>query len=82
MFTEVEARLAGYLRTAFGLSARASAEAAQRLLGQVLFPRFPRALFGLDDLVEGFDDKALSPKIDVRAIRGAVADLLASLPAK
>jgi AcrR family transcriptional regulator len=82
MFTEVEARLAGYLRTTFGLSARASVEAAQRLLGQVLFPRFPRALFGLEDLVEEFDDKALSPKIDVRAIRGAVADLLASLPAK
>jgi AcrR family transcriptional regulator len=82
MFTEVEARLAGYLRATFGLSVRASAEAAQRLLGQVLFPRFTRALFGLDDLVEAFDDKALSPKIDLRAIRGVVAELLASLPAR
>ncbi len=82
MFSEVEARLAGYLKITFGLSVRASVEAAQRLLGQVLFPRFPRALFGLDDLVEAFDDKALSPKIDRRMIRGAVAELLASLSAK
>jgi AcrR family transcriptional regulator len=82
MFTEVEARLGGYLKTTFGLSVRASVEAAQRLLGHVLFPRFPRALFGLEDLVKSFDDRALSPKIDLRAIRGAVAELLASLPAK
>lgn len=82
VFAEVETRLARYLKTTFGLSIRASAEAAQRLLGQVLFPRFPRALFGLDELVERFDDTALSPKIDLRAVRRAVAELLASLPAK
>lgn len=82
IFTEVEIRLARYLKTTLGLSPRASAEAAQRLLGQVLFPRFPRALFGLDELVERFDDTALSPKIDLRAVRRAVAELLASLPGK
>jgi AcrR family transcriptional regulator len=82
MFTEVETRLAGYLKTTFGLSVRASTEAAQRLLGQVLFPRFPRAVFGLEDLIEELDDKALSPNIDLRAIRGAVTELLASLAAK
>jgi AcrR family transcriptional regulator len=82
MFTEVETRLAKYLKTTFGLPIRASAEAAQRLLGQILFPRFPRALFGLDDLVEAFDDAVLSPKIDLRAVRHAVSELLASLPVK
>jgi hypothetical protein len=82
IFTEVETRIARYLKTTLGLSPRASAEAAQRLVGQVLFPRFPRALFGLDELVEGFDDTALSPKIDLRPVRRAVAELLASLPAK
>jgi AcrR family transcriptional regulator len=82
MFIEVETRLARYLKATFQLSARASAEAAQRLLGRVLFPRFPRALFGLDDLVEAFDDTALSPQIDLRVVRVAVVELLASLPAK
>ncbi len=82
MFAEVERRVAEYLKATCGLSARAAADAAQRLLGQVLYPRFPRALFGLEDLIEDFDDKALSPKIDVRAIRRAVGELLELLPAK
>jgi hypothetical protein len=54
VFTEVEMRLAAYLRLKFALSRHASSEAAQRLLGQVLHPRFPRALFGVDPLVESF----------------------------
>jgi AcrR family transcriptional regulator len=82
MFTQTEARLGAYLKSTYGLSARASAEAAQRLLGQVLYPRFQRALFGLEDLIERFDDRALSPKIDLRPVRRAVAELLESLPAK
>jgi AcrR family transcriptional regulator len=80
MFTEVLARLSGYLKTTCGMNARASAEAAQRLLAQLLFPRFPRALFGLEDLVQEFDERALSPKIDLKPIRKAVAELLAALP--
>lgn len=79
MFTEVETRLASYLKTTLGVSARASAEAAQRLLGQILFPRFPRALFGLEDLVERFDERTLSSKIDLRPVKKAVAELLESL---
>jgi AcrR family transcriptional regulator len=79
MFTEVVTRLAAYLKTTFGLSARASAEAAQSLLGRILFPRLPRALFGLDDLVEGFDDRALSPKIDLRSVRRAVTEVIEPL---
>jgi hypothetical protein len=65
----------------FGLGARASIEAAQRLLGQILFPVLARALFGLEDLVKSFDERALSPKIDLKPVRKAVADLLATLPA-
>jgi AcrR family transcriptional regulator len=82
MFTEVLARLSAYLKATFGLSARASADAAQRLLGQLLFPRFARALFGLEDLVQEFDEQALSPKIDLKPVRKAVAELLAGLPAE
>jgi AcrR family transcriptional regulator len=80
MFVEVATRLATYLKATFGLSARASAEATERLLGQILYPLFPRALFGLEDLVEDLDERALSPKVDLKPVRKAVAELLESLP--
>jgi len=79
LFTQVHARLGAYLKASFGVSARSSAEAAHRLLGQVLYPRFPRALFGMDTLAESFDREALSPDFDLKPIRKAVADLIASL---
>lgn len=82
MFGEASTRLSGYLKPTFGLSARASGEAAQRLLGQLLFPRLPRALLGLEVLVQEFDEHALSPEIDLKPIRKAVAELLAGLPAE
>jgi AcrR family transcriptional regulator len=79
MFTEVHTRLSAYLKTTFALSARDSAEAARRLLGRILYPRFPRALFGMDKLAESFDDETLSPDFDLKPIRQAVADLIESL---
>jgi AcrR family transcriptional regulator len=79
MFTQVHARLSAYMKTTFGLSARAGAEAAQRLLGQVLYPRFPQALFGMHLLAENFDDEALAPEFDLKPIRKAVADVIESL---
>jgi AcrR family transcriptional regulator len=79
LFTQVHARLSAYLKTTFGLSARASAEAAHRLLGQVIYPRFPRALFGMDQLAESFDREALAPDFDLKPIRKSVADFIQSL---
>lgn len=79
LFTQVHERLNSYLKTTFGLSARASAEAASKLLGQVLSSRLPRALFGLDQLVESLDPHGLSPEFDLKPIRKAVADLIESL---
>jgi AcrR family transcriptional regulator len=81
MFTEVSARVSSYLKASFGLSARVSAEAAERLLARLLFPLLPRALFGLQDLIAEFDERALSPKVDVKFVRKAVAELLVALPA-
>jgi len=75
-FTEVESLLAEYLKMTLGLPPRASADAAQRLLGQVLYPRFTRALFGLDKLSQRFDAHSLSPDIDLKPIRQAVADVM------
>jgi AcrR family transcriptional regulator len=80
MFGAVSSRLAAYLKTTFGLSTRASAEASQRLLGQILFPVLPRALFGLEKLVQEFEERAPSPRVDLKAIRSAVNELIQSLP--
>jgi len=74
LFTLVHARLSAYLKAEFGLSARSSAEAAHRLLGQVIYPRLPRALFGIDPLAESFGREALSPEFDLKPIREAVTE--------
>jgi AcrR family transcriptional regulator len=80
MFGEVVTRIAAYLKTTFGVSSRAANEAAQHLVGQLLFPLYPRALFGLERLVTAFDERALSPLVDVKALKKAVSELLDALP--
>jgi len=80
MFTEVHARLSAYLRTCFGLPARASAEAAQRLLGQLLYPRLLRALFGIDAMAKTLERETAAPSFDLKPIRKAVDELIESLP--
>lgn len=81
MFGAVASRIAAYLKTSFGLSTRASAEASQRLLGQILFPLLPRALFGVEKLSANLDERIPSPRVDLKVIRSAVTELLESLPA-
>jgi len=80
LLTQVHARVSAYLKATFGLSARASAEAAHGFLGQLLYPRFPRAVFGIDELAKSFDRDALAPDFDLKPVRKAVADLIDSLP--
>lgn len=79
LFTEVHARLSAYLKTTFGVSAKVSAESAHKLLGQVLFPRFPRALFGIDGVAESFDESAVPTGPDAKAVRKAVVELMEGL---
>jgi AcrR family transcriptional regulator len=79
IFSAVHERLSVYLKGIFGLSAKVSAEAARKLLGEVIFPRFPRALFGMDELAESFDDDVIAENFDLKPIRKAVASLLESL---
>lgn len=79
VFSVAHERLGAYLAGAFGLPAQAGAEAAQRLLGRVIHPRFPRALFGLDELSDELDDEAIRADFDLRPVRQAVAELLGSL---
>jgi len=80
VFADVHELLGDYLKTTFGLSPRVSAEAAQRLLGQVLHPRYLRALFGIDPLAVRIDCDAMQPDFDLKPIRKAVADLIEFLP--
>ena len=78
IFSAPQQRLGAYLKQTFGLSSKASSEAAQQLLGQVIYPRFPRALFGLDELSEHLDE-TLRADFDLKPIRKAVAELMKSL---
>jgi hypothetical protein len=77
VFGEANKRLAAYLKETLGLPARASSDAAERLLGQLVYPRVLRALFGLEKLAESFEDAAAA--VDLKPIRKAVAELMASL---
>jgi AcrR family transcriptional regulator len=79
IFTEVEKRLGAYLKSEFSLPSKASAEAAQRLLGQILYPRWQRALFGMDELAKNFDAHAISPDFDLKPIRKVVVNLIDSI---
>ncbi len=79
LFTQVQGRLAEYFKTTFKLTAAGSSDAAQRLLGQLLYPRLPRALFGIDPLATSFDREAVVPNIDLKPIRRVVAEVIASL---
>ncbi len=80
LFCPAQERLAAYLRATFGLRAPAAAQAAERLLGRIVYPRFLRALFGLDELSERLGDETIRPDLDLQPVRHAVTELLASLP--
>ena len=79
LFTQVHTRLSSYLKTTFGLSARASVEATHKLLGQVLYPHFPRALFGIHQSAMSLHPSTAD--VDRKQIRTVVKELIESLPA-
>ena len=79
IFSAVHERLSVYLQKTFGLSARASAEAAEELLARIIHPRFPRALFGVDALSEQLDDEVIRADFDLKPVRRAVVQLIESL---
>lgn len=78
-FSAAHTRLSDYLSRTFELSKEASSEAAQRLLGRVLHPRFLRALFGVDEPSERLGEETIHADFDLEPIRRAVAELMASL---
>ena len=80
LFLPAQERLGAYLQATFGLPPSAAAQAAERLLGRFVYPRFLRALFGLDEASEVLGDEAIRPDLDLQPVRQAVMELLASLP--
>ena len=82
LFTQVQARVSAYLKATFRLSAKASADAASSLLGQVLFPRFSRVLFGLDLPMQSLDANVSLLSSDLKQTRKAVSDVLDRLMVK
>ena len=79
LFTQVHARLNAYVRSVFRLSPRESSDWAHRLMGRVLFPRLPRALFGLDPLATRFEEQVPASSFDLKPIRRAVKELIDDL---
>lgn len=78
-FTASQGRLSAYLQETFGLTALAAAEGAQVLLGRTIYPRFPRALFGVDELYGKPPGETIRADLDLEPIRKAVADLIGSI---
>lgn len=78
MFTEIAARLSGYLAAVYALSDESAAELAECLLGRILYPRFPRALLGVDPLATRLDTDTHPSDLELAPIRLAATELLAA----
>ena len=76
LFEEVHRRVSTYLKVTFEISTRNAAEATDRLLGSIFYPRILRALFGMETLATSFAQENLSPTYDLKLIRKAVTDTL------
>ncbi len=82
LFTQVHARLSNYVTATFHVSTKVGADAAHALMGKVLFPRLPRALFGLDALATTFGGEVPATELEAGSIRCAVRDLIKHLTAE
>lgn len=74
LFATAQAQLGAYLRVELHLVPETADEAAAELLGRVIYPRYLRALCGLEPPAED-----LEAAVDAKPIRRAVTALLASL---
>lgn len=79
LFVEAAARIADHIARHFNVSEQAAAEASDRLLRQLLFPRFDRTLFGVDQAAPHLPDEASAQALADAQIAAAVADALSSL---
>ena len=76
-FETAQGSVEALLRERFQLSGDSAKVAATELLGRVLYPRFTRALYGLEVLpAEHRLANELGTPLDVKPIRAAVSDVL------
>ena len=80
IFTTAHERLASFLRERLKLGPKASADAADDLIGRITHPRLSRALFGIDKVRDWLDEDKISANFDIKPIRKAVAMLLNQRP--
>ncbi|SEG11296.1 transcriptional regulator, TetR family [Actinacidiphila yanglinensis] len=74
IFTTVHERLAAFLTERHRMSPAASAAVTDELLGLTVYPRFARALFGVEQpRDEAPDETAIATDLDLAPIRRAVA---------
>lgn len=78
IFSDVEERVGAYLRNELGLKPRASTDAARHLIGRILYPTFPRLLFGKDKPLPHISGVEEDPTIDTKPVRAVVRDVLAT----
>lgn len=76
LFAEPNQALCDYLAQAFVLTKADAETAAHKLVSRIVHPRFTRALFGMDTLVESFDPVLLSPDIDLAPTRLIVTEVV------
>jgi AcrR family transcriptional regulator len=82
IFDTAEERLATFLGDRYGLPAPDARSTARDLLGRTLYPRFMRALFGVDELRDDWpEESSIAADIDLAPIRGSVSTLLPAAPA-
>ena len=77
VFAEVEARIAAFGAGRLSWPAAHAERVAQALIGQALFPRLPRAVFGLEPLAPSLREDPV-PEVDLAPLRAAVTTLSSS----
>jgi AcrR family transcriptional regulator len=76
-FTATHERLASFIAERYRLESPTSAAIADELLGRTVYPRFARALFGLEELLTELpDETSIAADLDLAPIREVVASLL------
>jgi AcrR family transcriptional regulator len=81
IFTTAHERLASFLRERLKLGPKASAEAADDLIGRIAHARLTRALFGIEKVRDHVpDEDQIRGDFDLKPIRRAVAVLLRHTP--
>ena len=76
LFGEVQRRIGDYLKVKLSVSTRSAAEAAEEMLGRLLYPSLHQALFGTVPLAKTFNQEELDSAFNEKPIRKIVIEIL------